>query len=118
MSSIILFREVRHVVEKSLAFPHMLNLLSKALDFVPSLLIQSTRVNHGLHNLLANVSRYNVINVALALLIFFFLFFFFCCTAQFAGLYFPDQESKLGPLQWKCGVLSTGPPATSHLIYF
>ena len=76
MSSIILFREVRHVVEKSLAFPHMLNLLSKALDFVPSLLIQSTRVNHGLHNLLANVSRYNVINVALALLIFFSFFFF------------------------------------------
>ena len=77
MSSIILFREVHHVVEKSLAFPHMLNLLSKALDFVPSLLIQSTCVNHGLHNLLANVSRYNVINVALALLNFFSFFFFF-----------------------------------------
>ena len=56
MSSIILFGEVRHVVEKSLAFPHM-NLLSKALDFVPSLLIQSPCVNHGLHNPLANVSR-------------------------------------------------------------
>lgn len=81
MSSIILFREVHHVVEKSLAFPHMLNLLSKALDFVPSLLIQSTCVNHGLHNLLANVSRYNVINVALALLIFFFFFFFFFFAA-------------------------------------
>ena len=117
MSSIILFREVHHVVGKSLAFPHMLNLLSKALDFVPSLLIQSTCVNHGLHNLLANVSRYNVINVALALLNFFSFFFFFAAP-QFAGPYFPDQESKLGPLQWKCGVLSTGPPATSHRIYF
>ena len=35
MSSIILFGEVRHIM-KSLAFPRM-NLLSKALDFVPSL---------------------------------------------------------------------------------
>ena len=73
MSSIILFGEVRRIM-KSLAFPRM-NLLSKALDFVPSLLIQSSCVNHGLHNPLANVSRYNVINVALALLIFFFFFF-------------------------------------------
>lgn len=91
----------------------MLNLLRKALDFVPSLLIQSPCVNHGLHNPLANVSRYNVINVALALPIFFSF-----CTVQFAGPYFPDQESKLGPLQWKCGVLTTGPPATSHPINF
>ena len=31
------------------------------------------------------------------------------------SLPFPNQGSNLGPLQWKCGVLSTGPPGKSRL---
>ena len=29
------------------------------------------------------------------------------------GSEFPDQGSNLCPLQWKCGVLTTGPPGKS-----
>ena len=38
-----------------------------------------------------------------------FLFFFFHCAA----CSFPDQGSNLCPLQWKHGVLTTGPPGNS-----
>ena len=30
------------------------------------------------------------------------------------GSYFPNQGSILGPLLWKCRVLTTGPPGNSH----
>ena len=30
----------------------------------------------------------------------------------FARCYFPDQELNLCPLQWECGVLTTGPPGS------
>ena len=36
---------------------------------------------------------------------------------QHAGYYFPDQQSNLWPLQWKHGVLTTGPSGNS-LIFF
>ena len=42
--------------------------------------------------------------------IFLFVFFLFCHTAQLAGSYFPDQGSNPCLLQWKCRVLTTGPP--------
>ena len=34
------------------------------------------------------------------------------------GSWFPDQGSDRSPLQWKCGVLTTGPPGTSYLAFF
>ena len=41
--------------------------------------------------------------------------FLFCFdhAAWLAGSQFPDQGSNLGPLQWKRGVLITGPPGNS-----
>ena len=45
----------------------------------------------------------------------FLLFFFFCHTMWHAGSQFPNQGSKLGLLQWKLGVLTTGPPGKSPL---
>ena len=44
-------------------------------------------------------------------------FFFFGCTAQHVGSQFPDQGSNPCPLQWKCGVLTTGLPGNSSLIF-
>ena len=45
---------------------------------------------------------------------FFFLsFFFLCCAMWYVGFWFPDQGWNPGPLQWKCGVLITGPPGKS-----
>ena len=41
-----------------------------------------------------------------------FLSFFFC-TKQHVGSQFPDQASKLCPLQWKPGVLAAGLPGKS-----
>ena len=37
-------------------------------------------------------------------------FFFFGHAAWLAGSYFPKQGSNPWPLQWKCRVLTTGPP--------
>ena len=34
----------------------------------------------------------------------------FGCIAQHAGSLTRDQGSNMCPLQWKCGVLTTGPP--------
>ena len=45
------------------------------------------------------------------------IFFFFYCAAQLAGSYFLDQGLNLGPQQWKCRILTTGPPRNS-LFYF
>ena len=45
---------------------------------------------------------------------FFFLsFFFLCCAMWYVGFWFPDHGWNPGPLQWKCGVLITGPPGKS-----
>ena len=38
------------------------------------------------------------------------LFFCFSYTSQHVGSYFPDQGLNPCPLQWKCKVLTTGPP--------
>ena len=46
---------------------------------------------------------------------------FFCCcflAMRHAGSYFPDQGSNLCPLQWKSGVLTTGPPGKSSTSIF
>ena len=54
--------------------------------------------------------------------VFLFLFFFFivlsfCWTACIMrDLSFPHQEFHLQPLQWKLGVLITGPPGKSHFL--
>ena len=40
--------------------------------------------------------------------------FCFGHATRYAGSYFPDQGSNLCPLQWKYGVLTTGPPGKSH----
>ena len=51
---------------------------------------------------------------------FFFSFFFFGCATQHAvsmrDLSSPDPGLNLCPLQWKAGVLTTGPPGKSHLV--
>ena len=44
-------------------------------------------------------------------------FFFFCPAAQLVGSSFPDQGSNPGPLQWKHGVLTTGPPGNSQPLF-
>ena len=43
---------------------------------------------------------------------FFFLFFFF--FLWYVGYWFMDQEWNPCPLQWKCGILITGPPGKSQ----
>ena len=51
-----------------------------------------------------------------AYLVLFFFFLFknlFGCTTWHLGSYFPDQESNLRPLHWRCGVLTTGSPGKS-----
>ena len=50
---------------------------------------------------------------------FFFLsIYLFICLRQLlaaaCGIQFPAQRSKLGPLLWECGVLTTGPPGKSR----
>ena len=45
-------------------------------------------------------------------------FFVFGHNVQQMGSQSPDQGSKLGPLQWKCRVLTTGPPGTSQDFFF
>ena len=45
---------------------------------------------------------------------FVFCFCFFGHTAQHAGSEFPNQRLNPCPLQWKCGVLTTGPPGKSR----
>ena len=44
---------------------------------------------------------------ALLLLVYFLSF---GGTLKLVGSYFPNQELDPGPLHWKCGVLTTGPP--------
>ena len=39
-------------------------------------------------------------------------------AAQHAGSLFPEQQSNLCPLHWKCGVLTIGLPGKSHGIFF
>ena len=45
------------------------------------------------------------------------LFFFFLVTCELlvevCGIWFPDQESNLGPLNWELRPLTTGPPGKS-----
>ena len=41
-------------------------------------------------------------------------FFIFGCAAQHVGSQFPDQGWNPRPLQWKRGVLTTGPPRRSQ----
>ena len=48
--------------------------------------------------------------------IFVFFFFFLCHVA--CGSQFPDQEWNPCPLQWKRGVLTTGPPGKSLSIFY
>ena len=43
-----------------------------------------------------------------------FFFFFFAMLQWLAGSLFPDQGSNLYLLQWKHGVLTTGPPEKSQ----
>ena len=42
-----------------------------------------------------------------------FFFLAFGLSAQHAGSQFSDQEVKAYLLQWKCRVLTTGPPGTT-----
>ena len=49
----------------------------------------------------------------LPILFIYFYFYFFGCASRRAGSYFPDQALNLCPLQWKRGVLTTGPPGKS-----
>ena len=46
------------------------------------------------------------------------LFFFFGRIALHVGPYFPDQGSNPCALQWKHGVLTTGPPGKSQSLPF
>ena len=43
----------------------------------------------------------------------YFFFLAFGLSAQHAGSQFSDQEVKAYLLQWKCRVLTTGPPGTT-----
>ena len=55
---------------------------------------------------------------------YFFLFFYyyyyyiFGCATRHAKSQFPDGGPNLCPLQWKYGVLTTGPPGNSWSFYF
>ena len=46
-----------------------------------------------------------------------FFFFFFDHTSWHVGSWFPNWGSNLRPLQWKHGVLTTGPPGKSLQFY-
>ena len=46
---------------------------------------------------------------------FFNYYYFFGHAAQLVGSWFPDQGLNPHTRQWKCGVLTTGPPGNSHL---
>ena len=48
----------------------------------------------------------------------FFLSFFSGHAEHPVGSQFPDQGSNPGPLQWKHGVLTTGPPGNSRGTFF
>ena len=41
------------------------------------------------------------------------LYFIFDHAMQLVGSKFPYRGQNPGPLQWKCGVLTTGPPGNS-----
>ena len=49
---------------------------------------------------------------------FFKKFLLFGHTVQHMGSYFPNQASNPCPLQWKCSVLTTGPPRKSPCLLF
>ena len=44
-----------------------------------------------------------------------FFFFFSGCAVRLAGSQFPAQGQNTDPLQWRCRVLTAGPPGNSHL---
>ena len=44
------------------------------------------------------------------------IFFFFCHTAHNVGILIPSPVVKPGPLRWKLGVLTAGPPGKSWLL--
>ena len=48
----------------------------------------------------------------------YFIFLFLGCSLQLVRFQFPDQGSNLGPLQWKCRVLTAGPPGDSLWSFF
>ena len=48
---------------------------------------------------------------------FFFFFFFLGLSAGLKGSKFPDQRSNLCLLQWKYGVLTSGPPGNSSYFF-
>ena len=52
-----------------------------------------------------------------SLIVAFSFFLFFGHTGRHAGSPFPDQALNLYPLQWKHGVLTSGPPGNSHYCY-
>ena len=47
-----------------------------------------------------------------------FSFAFFGCATQHAAFLFPNQGLNLWPLQWKCDILTTGPPGKSLCFVF
>ena len=63
----------------------------------------SQKVGHDwVTNILLNINIYTV-------------GFIFSLVAWLAGSYFPNQGLNLCPQQWKCEVLTTGPPGNSHI---
>ena len=67
----------------------------------------------GCFRILAIVNNPAVIHIS------FLPFFFFRRAARLVGSQFPDQGSNPCPLQWKHGVLTTGPPGNSlHISFF
>ena len=54
----------------------------------------------------------------LLLLLFYLFIYFFGCTVRHLGSHFPDQGLNPCPVQWKHGVLTTGPPGKSSTILF
>ena len=48
----------------------------------------------------------------------FFFFFFFSLLRGLLDFSSPNQGLNQGPPQWKCGVLTTGPPRNPHHLLF
>ena len=49
---------------------------------------------------------------------FFYFFIYFLATSRSTWALSSDQGSNPCPLQWKCGVLTTGPPGKSQVLAF
>ena len=49
---------------------------------------------------------------------FYYYYYFLLIMLQGMWGQFPDQGLKPQPLQWKCGVLTTGPPRVPHIFFF